>query len=97
MQLEVDIAGMAICSYEDQPKKLSRWQIGEQLGFVAVTDDLNVSCWCFKRHCRMEEIQVYIRKSVSVYACMYVYIYIYIEGERERESEKERERESEIL
>ncbi|CAE7191897.1 RGN, partial [Symbiodinium sp. KB8] len=38
----VDIAGMAICSYEDQPKKLSRWQIGEQLGFVAVTDDLNV-------------------------------------------------------
>ncbi|CAK9039569.1 unnamed protein product [Durusdinium trenchii] len=38
----VDISGMAICSYTDQSKKVSRWQIGETLGFVATTDDLDV-------------------------------------------------------
>ena len=38
----VDISGMAICSYRDQSKKLSRWQIGETLGFVTTTDDLDL-------------------------------------------------------
>eukprot|EP00438_Fugacium_kawagutii_P013858 Skav234042 [mRNA] locus=scaffold461:140203:145707:- [translate_table: standard] len=38
----VDILGMAICSYKDQSKEVTRWHIGEVLGFVAFTEDVDV-------------------------------------------------------